>query len=302
MVGRAAKLERLGLAEQIAPGQWTLKPRAEETLRDLSLRGDIIKTMHRAMSGRRGEPDVSGFALHAGTPADPILGRLAERGLQDELKGTAYAVIEGLDGRTHHVRFASLELAGDAAPGAIVETRAYEDAKGRRQLSLAVRSDLAIETQETARGATWLDRRLLDIDAVASNAGFGAEVTAATERRAEHLIAEGLARRQGQRVTFVRDLLATLRKRDLEEAVSQISAGSGLDYRPPAEGEHVSGTYRHRITLASGRFAMIDDGLGFQLVPWRPALEQKLGQHVSGTMLPGGGVEWSFGRQRDLGL
>ena len=27
------------------------------------------------------------------------------------------------------------------------------------------------------------------------------------------------------------------------------------------------GIYRQRVTLASGRFAMIDDGLGFQLVP-----------------------------------
>ena len=302
MVGRAAKLERLGLAEQIAPGQWTLKPRVEETLRDLSIRDDIIKTMHRAMSGRGREPDVSSFALHAGTPADPILGRIAERGLHDELKGTAYVVIEGLDGRTHHVRFANLELTGDAVPGAIVETRAYEDAKGRKQLSLAVRSDLAIEAQETARGATWLDRRLIDPEAVASNAGFGAEVTAAMERRADNLISEGLARRQGQRVMFARGLLATLRKRDLEEAAARISAASDLEYRPATESEHFSGTYRQRITLASGRFAMIDDGLGFQLVPWRPALEQHLERHVSGTMTPGGGVEWSFGRKRGLEL
>ena len=42
---------------------------------------------------------------------------------------------------------------------------------------------------------------------------------------------------------------------------------------------------------------MNDDGLGFQLVPWRPALEQKPGQHVSGTMLTDDGVNWSFGRQ-----
>ena len=68
------------------------------------------------------------------------------------------------------------------------------------------------------------------------------------------------------------------------------------------EGEHVSGIYRKRVTLASGRFAMIDDGLGFQLVPWRPGLEQRLGQQVSGTMTPGGGVDWSFRRKRGLGL
>jgi type IV secretory pathway VirD2 relaxase len=302
MVGRAAKLERLGLGEQIAPGQWTLKPRIEETLRDLSIRSDIIKTMHRAMSRRGREPDVSSFALHAGTPADPILGRLAERGLDDELKGSAYVVIEGLDGRTHYVRFANLELTGDAAPGAIVETRTYEDARGREQLSLTVRSDLSIEKQETARGATWLDRRLLDAEAGAGNAGFGAEVTAAIERRADHLISEGLTRRQGQRLLFARNLLTILRKRDLEAAVAQIAAEFDLEYRPAAEGEHVSGTYRQRITLASGRFAMIDDGLGFQLVPWRPALEQHLGRHVAGTTTPAGGVEWSFGRKRGLEL
>ena len=71
MVGRAARLERLGLAEQIAPGCWTLKPGIEDKLRDLSIRGDIIKTMHRAMSGVGREPDVSGFALHGDEPADP---------------------------------------------------------------------------------------------------------------------------------------------------------------------------------------------------------------------------------------
>ncbi|WP_164163060.1 DUF3363 domain-containing protein, partial [Stenotrophomonas maltophilia] len=63
-----------------------------------------------------------------------------------------------------------------------------------------------------------------------------------------------------------------------------------------------SGTYRQRLTLASGRFAMIDDGLGFQLVPWRPALDQHLGRQVSGVMLAGGRVDWSFGRKRGLAL
>jgi hypothetical protein len=35
--------------------------------------------------------------------------------------------------------------------------------------------------------------------------------------------------------------------------------------RPLAEGEYVAATYRKRLSLASGRFAMIDDGLGFSL-------------------------------------
>ena len=121
--GTGRKTRAAGACRTDRTGTMDAQAAAEETLRDLSIRGDIIKTMHRAMSGRGGEPDVSGFALHAGTPADPILGRLVDRGLHDELKGTAYAVIEGLDGRTHHIRFANLELTGDAGPGAIVETR-----------------------------------------------------------------------------------------------------------------------------------------------------------------------------------
>jgi hypothetical protein len=47
---------------------------------------------------------------------------------------------------------------------------------------------------------------------------------------------------------------------------------------------------------------MIDDGLGFQLVPWRPALEQQLGRHVAGVMMPDGRVDWDFGRNRGLAI
>ncbi len=83
IIGRAAKLERLGLAEQVASAQWTLKPGLEPALRDLSIRGDIIKKMHRAMSGAGSEPDVARFALHGDQPAEPVLGRLVERGLHD---------------------------------------------------------------------------------------------------------------------------------------------------------------------------------------------------------------------------
>jgi hypothetical protein len=47
---------------------------------------------------------------------------------------------------------------------------------------------------------------------------------------------------------------------------------------------------------------MIDDGLGFSLVPWTPQLDRHLGQSVSGTMSAGGGIEWTLGRRRGLSL
>ena len=54
--------------------------------------------------------------------------------------------------------------------------------------------------------------------------------------------------------------------------------------------------------LASGRFAMIDDGIGFQLVPWQPVLDKRIGQHISGILRNAGGIEWSLGRKLGLGL
>lgn len=301
LVGRAQSLERFGLAEQITPGHWTLIPRLEETLRDLSIRDDIIKTMHRAMSGAGREPDVSGFVLHDGAPEKPVIGRLAARGLQNELTGTAYAVVEGIDGHTHHLRFSRLELTSDAASGAIVESRAYTDDKGQARLALAVRSDLSVETQITTTGATWLDRHLLTPDSRLGNAGFGTEVREAMEGRLAHLIEEGLAQQQGRRVIYARDLLATLRRRELEETAANLATQTGLAHHPLAEGEQIAGTYRQRVTLASGRFAMIDNGLGFQLVPWRPALDEYLGREVRG-IATGTGIEWSLGRKRGLGI
>ncbi|MFY9954823.1 DUF3363 domain-containing protein, partial [Bradyrhizobium sp.] len=176
------------------------------------------------------------------------------------------------------------------------------DAQSRKRLSLATRSDLSLQQQISAPGATWLDRQLLAREPVVTSGGFGAEVRDAMDRRVEHLANEGFARRQGQRVIFSRDLLNTLRRRELDNAAGKIAAVTGIAYRPSPEGEHVAGIYRQQVALSSGRFAMIDDGLGFQLVPWRPALEQQLGRQVSGVMLPSGGVDWSFGRKRGLEL
>jgi type IV secretory pathway VirD2 relaxase len=302
LVGRATKLERMGLAKPEGPACWSLKPDLEKTLRDLSIRGDIIKTMHRAMAAGDRAPEVARFAIHGEGVSDPVLGRLVERGLYDELRGDAYAIVDGADGRTHHLRFEDLELTGDAKLGAIVELRSWEDARGRQRLSLATRSDLPLEAQITAPGATWLDRQLVAREPVATAGGFGLEIREAMVRRAEHLVEESLARRQGDRIMFSRGLIETLRQRELEMATASFAAETGLVHRPSAPGEYVTGLYRQRVMLASGRFAMIDDGLGFQLVPWRPALDQKIGQYVSGTMLRGGGIEWNSGRTRGLGL
>ncbi|WP_171173658.1 DUF3363 domain-containing protein [Ruegeria sp. HKCCD8929] len=302
LIGRAQTLERLGLADRLVPAVWELQPGVERTLRELGNRGDIIKTMHRALAAGPAR-SLSDFAVES-TPAEPILGRLADRGLHDELTGEAYAVIDGVDGRLHHLRFADLDRTGDTPFGGIVETRNWTPPNGgAARPSLVGRSDLSLAAQVDADGATWLDRlQLAKGSAPLSGNGFGAEVHDALGRRADHLVAEGLATRQGRRVTFVRDLLATLRKRELDAAAAKLAAETGLPCRTTTEGDAIAGTYRQRLDLASGRFAMIDDGMGFELVPWKPQLEKHLGQTVAGTMAPGGGVDWALGRRRGLGI
>jgi type IV secretory pathway VirD2 relaxase len=300
--GRAATLERLGLAERLGPTMWMVDPGAERALRDLADRGDIIKTMHRAMQRSGMAFDTSPPALHRETPGDPIVGRLVARGLDDELDGSAFAIVDGVDGRTHHIRFDDIEWTGDAKPGAIVELRSWEGRGGTARLSLAVRSDLPLGEQIGANGATWLDRQLVARDTALAGSGFGLAVRDAMAARATFLEGEGLARRQGQRLVMTSGLIDTLKQRDLDAAQAAIAARTGLAHQPSANGEHVSGIYRERVSLASGRFAMIDDGLGFQLVPWRPALDRHLGQHVSGTMAAGGSIDWSLGRGRGIGI
>ena len=213
-VGRLRKLETLGLAEQVGPGQWAIDTKAEATLRELGERGDIIKRMHRALTDRGIERGSAGYVLAAESLDAPVIGRLVDRGLDDELKGSAYAVVDGVDGRTHHIKLPDLEAAGDSAAGSIVELRAFDDAQGQRRVAIAVRSDLDIDRQVTATGATWLDRQNIAREPAAlSEAGFGAEVRQALDRRADHLVGQGFGERHGQRVTFNRGLIDTLRRR-----------------------------------------------------------------------------------------
>lgn len=152
------------------------------------------------------------------------------------------------------------------------------------------------------RGERLGSTELIARESEISSAGFGIAAREAIERRVNHLVGEGLAQRQGQRLIFARDLLNTLRRRDLVAAASRLSVETGLLHRPSSDGEHVAGIYRQRLVLASGRFAMIDDGMGFQLVPWRPALERHLGREVSGIATAGGRVTWSFERNIGLGI
>lgn len=168
-----------------------------------------------------------------------------------------------------------------------------------RQNPIELRSHLSIEQQVGAQGATWLDHQMVDDAKELSPRGFGAKVRDALQGRIGFLVEQGLAERRGPRVVLVRNLLSTLRDRELASVGKVIQHETGLIHRPLRDGERANGIYRRSVQLASGRFAMLDDGMGFSLVPWRPVIEQRLGQQVA-AVVRGSSVTWDMGR-RQLG-
>ncbi|HGM5077149.1 TPA: relaxase/mobilization nuclease domain-containing protein [Serratia marcescens] len=371
LIGRLQHLQSMGLVREKEPGVWAIHPNVEDTLRAMGERGDIIRTMQRAMGGAQRELAV----FEPGKHARPILGRVATKGLADELYDKGYLIVDGTDGKAHYValpprteleqypRGAVVEvksatsvraadktiaaLAADglyrtdhhlavaraqAVPGrdpaevvaahvrrlealrraGIVERLAEgvwqvpDDlpAEGQRYdtqraggVAVELKSHLPIERQARVIGATWLDQQLIGGGEGLGELGFGSEVRSALQQRADFLAEQGLAERRGQRVILVRNLLRTLRNRELATAAQAIAADTGLEHRPVGDGQRVSGIYRRSLMLASGRFAVLDDGRGFSLVPWKPVIEQRLGQQLAATVR-GGGVSWEIGRQR----
>ena len=375
LVGRLQHLQRMGLATETAPGTWAIHAEAESTLRAMAERGDIIRTMQRAMGGRQRELAVFQPGQDDGENGHTIVGRVAGKGLADELYDRGYLVIDGVDGKAHYValpprteleqypagaivevkgstevRAADKNIAalasdglyradhhlaieqGRAKPGrdpqeviaahvrrlealrraGIVERvaeglwkvpddlaergRQY-DAQRLGGVAVELKSHLPIERQARVIGATWLDQQLIGGDRGLGDLGFGGEAKQAIQQRADFLAEQGLAERRGQRIILARNLLGTLRNRELAQAAKDIAAETGLAHRPAADGQRVAGIYRRSVMLASGRYAMLDDGMGFSLVPWRPVIEPRLGQQIAATVR-GGGVSWEIGRQR----
>jgi type IV secretory pathway VirD2 relaxase len=107
LLARLRHLEALRLADRVGPTSWTLTPGWQDELRELGARGDILKQIHKAIAGdpsryrvvRPGKPLPTGER----TDSRVLTGRVADKGLSNELKGSVYAVIETPSGDAYHV-------------------------------------------------------------------------------------------------------------------------------------------------------------------------------------------------------
>lgn len=380
---RLTRLEKMGLATEHAPGVWEMSERMEPTLREMGERGDIIRNMHKALKAGGLERDPMTFQIHDAAPEIPIVGRVVDKYLSDELGENLTVVVDGIDGRTHHVpgidaarvtdaRIRSVVEIGppdtaqrpsDRAIAAIAEDGIYRpsrhleqakfegrvpggdyegyvdahvrrlealrragiaeridadqwripedfesraaayDAGRNRQASVRVLSTFDLEKQIGADGSTWLDRRLLSSEpSDLSPSGFGQQVADAMDRRREHHIDQGDATpKPDGRVFYRRNLLGTLREREIASAGAEMAAAKNLPFRAASDGERVSGKFTGTVQLSSGKFAVVEQSHEFTLVPWRPVIDRQLGKAISG-IVQGGSVSWQLGRQKGLAL
>lgn len=120
--GRLRKLERMGLAEEVGSGRWRLDGELEATLRRIGERGDIIKTMHRELTGKGLARSVADYVVHdrSAEQMQPVVGRIIARGLADEINDRRYLVVDGVDGKSHYVDIGKGEATQPTPEGCIV--------------------------------------------------------------------------------------------------------------------------------------------------------------------------------------
>jgi Protein of unknown function (DUF3363) len=98
-------------------------------------------------------------------------------------------------------------------------------------------------------------------------------------------------------------LLPALERQEVERIGKKLATERGLTFTPIEDRQTIRGRLIGSAQLASGRFAVIGDGLGLglSLVLWRPVIEKEIGREIIGVMRDRD-VSWQLGRQLGLGI
>lgn len=286
-MGRLRKLESMGLADELKPSVWRIAERTETTLRQLGERGDIIKTMQRVLkeaSIDRGAADYSVF--DASKTGLKVTGKIVVMGLSNELQDQHYVVVDGTDGKLHYAEIGRLSQFDPPAKDMVVSLRGVvtQDRvpqSPKPQARLFIESHVPFRDLATAEGATWLDRKLLSRQPESfRDKGFGAETNRALRQRQRWLVQEGLMTDQDGRLIARRRLLDELTKREVSKAASSIAKVTGLEHVSASELGRNGVTVSRSVKLASGRFAVVQKGKQFALVPWQQAMRMRKGMGI----------------------
>ena len=281
-MGRLKKLKSMGLAEELKPGVWRLAERTEMVLRQLGQRSDIMKTMQHVLKQAgidRGAADYKVF--DAGQPNTKTVGKIIAIGLSNELQDQHYVVVDGVDGKLHYAEIGRLSKDDPPGKDMVVTMRGREPENRLSQTKMPtarmfIESHISFRELAIAEGATWLDRKLLSKQPeMFREKGFGGEANRALKLRQKWLVQEGLMTEMNGRVVAQRRMLSELTKRDVANVGSDLAKKLNLSHVSRFELGASNANITRSVRLASGRFAMMQKGKEFALVPWRQAMQMR---------------------------
>lgn len=144
---------------------------------------------------------------------------------------------------------------------------------GSRPVEIETLATEPLDKLTHARGAPWLDRVLVGEKGGVRTPelrerAFGREVRAALHARADRLIKQDYAARTNDgSVQLRKGLLRRLEHDELAHIAGNIERQTGRAHVPTGPGSKIEGVYARPMDLQSRRYALIEDGRSFQLVP-----------------------------------
>jgi hypothetical protein len=131
---------------------------------------------------------------------------------------------------------------------------------------LRIQSSLAWYKLAEAEGPIWLDTQLVaKIPVSLADQGFGTESKTALNRRRQWLVAQGLGQLDSTGTFEAKPkLLEALHQREQVHAAIALSRELGHSHYAPLEGEQISGTFSKSVTVASGKYAVVQKAQEFK--------------------------------------
>lgn len=373
---RLRALRQMGFAEHQGGTRWTIEESLGVELAALEKSDTVARRIERAIKAA-GLDRISAPHASAYDPALSVQGRLLTIDYADELVGSRYGIVDGLNGRVHHVEFGTQRAEG-VSTGDMIEVkprasgalridrdiseisaqsdgfysreahRTYEPAVSQSYLDMCERRLEALEKQGlvspamgdaraisrgflgkvnehyerlakrspsivrkldyrdfenqiSARGETWLDQQLAGTaPEPLSEAGLGGEVRTAMAERLKMLQARGIVQDRASALTPAQ--IGELQRDGMTDAAKQIAKATGLTYFPFKPSGELQGAFERTHQTATAKYAVIEHGHQFALVPWSRELERLRHQQIQVVMSPGMELNWTRGRSRGLGI
>lgn len=264
-LARLKHLRTLGLAQEKKAAVWILREDIEPILKRLSLRNDILKSLH---SIRHGVSKDFAYLDPNSLTEEGILIRVWHQGLSDELNDTRYILGEGLDGVTYFTDLKNLGIEGLREPkvGDVIEI-IPNYGKGDVQLLGRVANDMNLELVPKTEGVTFIDRLIVSGYSPSKHLNFGSfnrDLQKAFNERVEFLKSKSELKGEGN-YNLTKNLLNKIYSEEIVKEARRIllEYGGSLSFVSATDGYYTFKGFEelpsasHGVFLAGNRLTLI---------------------------------------------